>query len=59
METADLLTALPELFLAVVASALLMLGVFRGRGSLGLVLAFYGGYQMLMEVIRPDKDVKE
>ena len=39
METADLLTALPELFLAVVASALLMLGVFRGRGALGLVLA--------------------
>ena len=29
--------------------------------TLGLLLAFYGGYQMLMEVIRPepDKDKKE
>ena len=27
--------------------------------TLGLVLAFYGGYQMLMEVLRPDKDAKE
>ncbi len=27
--------------------------------ALGLVLAFYGGYQMLMEVLRPDKDAKE
>jgi F0F1-type ATP synthase assembly protein I len=29
--------------------------------TLGLLLAFYGGYQMLMDVIRPepDKDKKE
>ena len=27
--------------------------------ALGLFLAFYGGYQMLMEVIRPKKDEKE
>ncbi len=27
--------------------------------TLGLILAFYGGYQMLMEVIRPKKDKKE
>ncbi len=27
--------------------------------ALGLFLAFYGGYQMLMEVIRPKKDKKE
>lgn len=27
--------------------------------ALGLVLAFYGGYQMLMEALRPDKDKKE
>ena len=39
MVTADLMTALPELFLACVASALLMLGVFRGGGALSLVLS--------------------
>ena len=27
--------------------------------ALGLVLAFYGGYQMLMEVLRPDKKKEE
>ena len=27
--------------------------------ALGLVLAFYGGYQMLMEVLRPKNDTKE
>ena len=27
--------------------------------TLGLVLAFYGGYQMLMDVIRPDKEKEE
>ena len=27
--------------------------------TLGLLLAFYGGYQMLMEVIRPKKEKKE
>ena len=27
--------------------------------TLGLLLAFYGGYQMLMEVIRPKKENKE
>jgi len=27
--------------------------------TLGLVLAFYGGYQMLMEVLRPNKGKKE
>lgn len=27
--------------------------------TLGLVLAFYGGYQMLMEALRPDKKKEE
>ena len=27
--------------------------------ALGLLLAFYGGYQMLKEVLRPNEDVKE
>ena len=27
--------------------------------TLGLVLAFYGGYQMLMEVLRPNKNKEE
>jgi len=27
--------------------------------TLGLFLAFYGGYRMLMEVIRPKKDEEE
>ncbi|MCH7579036.1 MAG: AtpZ/AtpI family protein [Chloroflexi bacterium] len=27
--------------------------------TLGLVLAFYGGYQMLMDVIRPGKEKEE
>ena len=27
--------------------------------TLGLVLAFYGGYRMLLEVIQPKKDEKE
>ncbi len=36
--TQDLATIAPELFLAVSAMALLMLGVFRGRESTGLVL---------------------
>jgi NADH-quinone oxidoreductase subunit N len=38
MTPGDLMTALPELFLAVAASLLLMVGVFRGEGSTRLVL---------------------
>jgi len=38
MITADLIAALPELFLASAGMVLLMLGVFRGEGSLRLVL---------------------
>lgn len=36
----DILTALPEIFLACSAIALLMLGVFRGEGSSRLVMTF-------------------
>ena len=39
MEPLDLMTALPELFLAVAASLLLMIGVYRGEKALRLVLS--------------------
>jgi NADH-quinone oxidoreductase subunit N len=38
MQPVDLITALPEIFLAVAATTLLMVGAFSGRGALRIVL---------------------